>query len=66
MCKDVTKRRPKRDIIRSADDIEWEVVYAEPSEKTQEIYMDVMRYLYRFGERKGFFADSSISPTQPC
>jgi len=49
------KRAKRRPVIRSEDEIKWRVVYAEPSEESEEIYKDLMRYLYRFGVSKGLF-----------
>jgi len=59
---DVAKKRQKRTIIRSEDDVEWEVVYADPSRETKEIYEDLMLFLYRYGVEKGYFIKQPPPP----
>lgn len=61
MSKNVATKRRKRTVIRSEDDIKWRVIYAEPSKEADEIYTDLMRYLYRFGVNNGVFLEKATS-----
>lgn len=51
-----TKHRAKRTKpIRSAKDIRWHFIYAQPSEKTEEKLREVARIIYDFGASHNFF-----------